>query len=183
MPRLRFLAIAMSLALAACSQSPNNAVNSAPASSGSAPAKTSTTAAAEAQASNPFFTASTLPYQAPPFDKIKDSDYQPAIEEGMKQQLAEVDKIANNPDAPTFENTYVALEKSGVLLNRVMAVFNGVTAANTDDALQKAQEDEAPKLAEHQDAIHLNGKLFQRIQTVYDQRDSLKLDPESQRLI
>jgi peptidyl-dipeptidase Dcp len=183
MPRLRFLAIATSIALAACSQSPNNAGNSAPASSGSAPAKASTTAAAEAQASNPFFTASTLPYQAPPFDKIKDSDYQPAIEEGMKQQLAEVDKIANNPDAPTFDNTYVALEKTGVLLNRVMAVFNGVTAANTDDALQKVQEEEAPKLAEHQDAIHLNDKLFQRIQAVYDQRDSLKLDPESQRLI
>jgi peptidyl-dipeptidase Dcp len=183
MPRLRFLAIATSIALAACSQSPNNAGNSAPASSGSAPAKASTTAAAEAQVSNPFFTASTLPYQAPPFDKIKDSDYQPAIEEGMKQQLAEVDKIANNPDAPTFENTYVALEKTGVLLNRVMAVFNGITAANTDDALQKVQEEEAPKLAEHQDAIHLNDKLFQRIQAVYDQRDSLKLDPESQRLI
>ncbi|GLQ49093.1 dipeptidyl carboxypeptidase II [Dyella flava] len=138
---------------------------------------------AEAPASNPFFTASTLPYQAPPFDKIKDSDYQPAIEEGMKQQLAEVDKIANNPDPATFENTYVALEKTGVLLNRVMGVFNGITAANTDDALQKVQEDEAPKLAEHEDAIHLNDKLFQRLQTVYDQRDSLKLDPESQRLI
>lgn len=182
MPRLRLLAIATTVALAACSQAPNNA-GSTPASSGSAPAKASTTAMAEAQASNPFFAASTLPYQAPPFDKIKDSDYQPAIEEGMKQQLAEVDKIANNPDAPTFENTYVALEKSGVLLNRVMAVFNGVTAANTDDALQKVQEDEAPKLAAHADAIHLNDKLFQRIQTVYDQRDSLKLDPESQRLI
>ncbi|MBM7126102.1 peptidyl-dipeptidase Dcp [Dyella flava] len=183
MPRLRFLAIATSIALAACSQSPNNASNSAPASSGSAPAKASTAAVAEAPASNPFFTASTLPYQAPPFDKIKDSDYQPAIEEGMKQQLAEVDKIANNPDPATFENTYVALEKTGVLLNRVMGVFNGITAANTDDALQKVQEDEAPKLAEHEDAIHLNDKLFQRLQTVYDQRDSLKLDPESQRLI
>jgi peptidyl-dipeptidase Dcp len=183
MPRLRFLAIATSIALAACSQSPNNTGNSAPASSGSAPAKASTTAAAEAPASNPFFAASTLPYQAPPFDKIKDSDYQPAIEEGMKQQLAEVDKIANNPEAPTFDNTYVALEKTGVLLNRVMTVFNGVTAANTDDALQKVQEDEAPKLAAHADAIHLNDKLFQRIQAVYDQRDSLKLDPESQRLV
>ncbi|WP_233840849.1 peptidyl-dipeptidase Dcp [Dyella sp. 2HG41-7] len=183
MPRLRLLAIATSVVLAACSQSPNNGNNAAPAASGTAPAKASTSAAVEAQASNPFFTVSTLPYQAPPFDKIKDTDYQPAIEEGMKQQLDEVEKIANNPDAPTFENTYVALEKSGVLLNRVMAVFNGVTSANTNDALQKVQEDEAPKLAAHQDAIHLNGKLFQRIQTVYDQRDSLKLDPESQRLI
>ncbi|RUL74840.1 peptidyl-dipeptidase Dcp [Dyella choica] len=181
MPRLRLLAIAMSVALAACSQSPNESHN-APATSGSAPAKAST-AAAEAQASNPFFTASTLPYQAPPFDKIKDSDYQPAIEEGMRQQLEEVEKIANNPEPPTFENTYVALEKSGVLLNRVSEVFNAITAANTNDALQKVQEEEAPKLAAHADAIHLNGKLFQRIQAVYDQRDSLKLDPESHRLV
>jgi peptidyl-dipeptidase Dcp len=180
LPRLRTIVIAMSISLAACSQAPNS---SAPAASASAPAASSTTASAQAQASNPFFTASTLPYQAPPFDKIKDTDYQPAIEEGMKQQLAEVDKIANNPDAPTFDNTYVALEKSGELLNRVMMVFNGVTAANTDDALQKVQEDEAPKLAAHQDAITLNDKLFQRIQAVYDQRDSLKLDPESMRLI
>jgi peptidyl-dipeptidase Dcp len=182
MPRLRLLAIAMSMTLAACSQSHNENAN-APAASGSAPAKASTTATAEAQVSNPFFTASTLPYQAPPFDKIKDSDYQPAIEEGMKQQLDEVEKIADNPEPPTFENTFVALEKTGVLLHRVMAVFNAVTAANTNDTLQKVQEDEAPKLAAHEDAIHLNGKLFQRIQTIYDQRDSLKLDPESQRLV
>ena len=165
MPRLRSIVIAMSISLAACSQAPNNSAT--PASSASAPAASSTTASAQAQASNPFFTASTLPYQAPPFDKIKDTDYQPAIEEGMKQQLAEVDKIANNSDAPTFDNTYVALEKSGELLNRVMMVFNGVTAANTDDALQKVQEDEAPKLAAHQDAITLNDKLFQRIQAVF----------------
>ncbi len=183
MPRLRLLAIATSIALAACSQAPNNTGSSTAPSASSAPAKAATTAMAEAQATNPFFTASTLPYQAPPFDKIKDGDYEPAIDEGMKQQMAEVDTIANNPEPATFENTYVALEKSGVLLNRVMGVFNGVTAANTDDALQKVQEDEAPKLAAHQDAIHLNDKLFQRIQTVYDQRDSLKLDPESQRLI
>ncbi|RDS79440.1 peptidyl-dipeptidase Dcp [Dyella monticola] len=182
MLRLRVLAIGLSVALAACSQSHNENA-SAPAASASAPAKAATTATAEAPMSNPFFTASTLPYQAPPFDKIKDGDYQPAIEEGMKQQLDEVDKIANNPEPATFENTYVALEKTGVLLNRVMAVFNAVTSANTDDALQKVQEDEAPKLAAHEDAIHLNSKLFARIQAVYDQRDSLKLDPESQRLI
>lgn len=185
MPRQRLLVIATSIVLAACSQSPNGAGNSSPAPAATAPAKSSTAAApvAAASSANPFFAASTLPYQAPPFDKIKDSDYQPAIEEGMKQQLAEVDKIANNPEPPTFENTYVALEKTGALLNRVMMVFNGVSGANTDDTLQKVQEDEAPRLAAHADAIHLNDKLFQRIQAVYDQRDSLKLDPESQRLI
>ncbi len=133
--------------------------------------------------SNPFFSASTLPYQAPPFDKIHDGDYQPALEEGMKQQLAEIEKIADNPDAPTFENTYVAMEKSGVMLYRVMAVFVAVTGANTDDALQKVQEDEAPKLAAHEDAIYLNDKLFQRVEAVYNQRDTLKLDAESARLV
>ena len=133
--------------------------------------------------SNPFFTASALPYQAPPFDKIHDGDYQPAIEEGMKQQLAEIEKIANNPDAPTFDNTYVAMEKSGVMLTRVMMVFGTVTGANTNDTLQKVQEEEAPKLAAHEDAIYLNDKLFQRVETIYNQRDTLKLDPESARLV
>ena len=185
MPRMRLLVIATSIALAACSQPTNDAGKTAPAPAATAPAKAATAAApvADVSATNPFFTASTLPFQAPPFDKIKDGDYQPAIEEGMKRQLAEVDKIANNPEPATFENTYVALEKTGVMLTRVMAVFNGVTGANTDDALQKVQETEAPKLAAHEDAIYLNDKLFQRIQKVYDERDSLKLDPESQRLV
>ncbi|MGC1548584.1 MAG: peptidyl-dipeptidase Dcp [Rhodanobacter sp.] len=185
MLRLRLLVIATSIALAACSQHSGDSDNSAPAPAATAPAKSASAAApvVDANATNPFFTASTLPYQAPPFDKIKDSDYQPAIEEGMKQQLAEVQKIADDPSDPTFDNTYVALEKTGVLLNRVTMVFNGVTAANTNDALQKVQEDEAPKLAAHQDAIYLNDKLFQRIQKVYEERDSLKLDPESQRLV
>lgn len=132
---------------------------------------------------NPFFTQSDLPFQAPHFDKIKDSDYQPAIEEGMKQQLAEIDRIADNTEEPTFENTLVAMEKSGQLLSRVMMVFNSVASANTDSVLQKIQEDEAPKLAAHQDAIYLNGKLFERVKAIYEKRDELKLDNESQRLI
>ncbi|MFC5580635.1 peptidyl-dipeptidase Dcp [Rhodanobacter terrae] len=175
--RLRLIVIATTLALAACSQQPNSAATS--------PAATMSSAApaATAMTSNPFFAASTLPFQAPPFDKIKDTDYQPAIEEGMKQQLAEIEKIANNPQAPTFENTYVAMEKSGVMLNRVMAVFSAVTGANTDDTLQKVQEAEAPKLAAHRDAIYLDSKLFQRVEAVYNQRDTLKLDPESARLV
>ncbi len=132
---------------------------------------------------NPFFTASTLPFQAPQFDKIKNSDYQPAIEEGMKQQLAEIDKIANNAEAPTFENTLVAMEKSGQLLSRVSMAFNAVTGANTDSVLQKIQEEEAPKLAAHKDAIYLNEKLFERVKSIYEQREHLKLDNESQRLV
>jgi len=180
--RLRLIVIATTMALAACSQQPNSAATS-PAATASTAAASSAAPAATAMTSNPFFNASTLPFQAPPFDKIKDADYQPAIDEGMKQQLAEIEKIANNPDAPTFENTYVAMEKSGVMLKRVMAVFGAVTGANTNDTLQKVQEEEAPKLAAHQDAIYLDSKLFQRVETIYNQRDTLKLDPESARLV
>jgi peptidyl-dipeptidase Dcp len=133
--------------------------------------------------SNPFFAPSTLPLQAPPFDKIKDSDYQPAIEAGMAQQREEVRAIAENPDAPTFENTLVALEKSGQLFHRVVLVFNAVTGANLSPELEKLQEIEAPKLAAHKDAIFLDSKLFHRVETIYKERESLKLDPESFRLI
>jgi peptidyl-dipeptidase Dcp len=132
--------------------------------------------------SNPFYAASKLPFQAPPFDKIKDSDYQPAIEAGIAQQLQETEAIANNPAAPTFENTMVAMEKTGQLLNRVTLVFSGITSANTDETLQKVQDIEAPKLAALQDAIYLNSKLFARVQKVYDERATLKLDAESLRL-
>jgi peptidyl-dipeptidase Dcp len=132
---------------------------------------------------NPFYAASTLPFQAPPFDKIKDSDYQPAIEAGMAQQRKEIDEIANNSAPPTFENTIVAMEKSGQLLDRVMNVFNGVTSANLNPALQKVKNIETPKLSAHQDAIYLNPKLFTRVAAIYNQRASLKLDPEALRLV
>jgi len=132
---------------------------------------------------NPFAKPSKLFMQAPPFDKIKDSDYQPAIEEGIRQQRAEVDAIADNPAAPTFDNTIAALEKSGQLLNRVELVFSAVTGANTDDALQKVQEEEAPKLQEAQDYITLNSKLFARIEALHDERAKLKLDQEEKRLL
>lgn len=174
--------------LSACTQSSTSATEpastSAPAKSATAPASASTAAAAIADIkANPFYNASTLPMQAPDFAKIKDADYQPALEEGMRQQMAEIDKIADNPDPPTFDNTLVAMEKSGQMLTRAMMAFNLVTGANTNDALQKVQQTEAPKLAAHQDAIYLNPKLFARVQAIYDQRDKLKLDPESQRLI
>lgn len=137
----------------------------------------------ESRHKNPFLTQSKLPFQAPPFDKIRDSDYKPAIEEGMKQQLAEIKKITDNIVAPTFENTLVALEKSGQLLNRVSLVFNAVTSANTDSILQKVQEEEAPKLASHNDAIYLNEKLFGRVKSIYEKRNKLNLDNESMHLI
>jgi peptidyl-dipeptidase Dcp len=133
--------------------------------------------------SNPFYAESKLPFQAPPFNKIKDSDYQPAIEAGIAQSLKENQAIADNPAAPTFENTIVAMEKAGQLLNRVTLVFFGVTQANTNDTLQKVQDIETPKLAALQDAIYLNNKLFARVQKVYDARATLKLDAESMRLV
>jgi peptidyl-dipeptidase Dcp len=132
---------------------------------------------------NPFYAPSTLPFHAPDFNKIRDDDYQPAIEAGIAQNLEEIRAIADNPEAPTFENTFVAMEKSGRLIDRVMEVFNGVTQANTNPALQKVQETEAPKLAALQDAVFLNPKLFQRVSKVYEQRHSLHLDAESLRLV
>jgi peptidyl-dipeptidase Dcp len=142
-----------------------------------------TTSASSPAATNPFFSESSLPYHAPPFDKIKDTDYAPAIEEGMKDQLAEVEKIANDPASPTFANTFETLERSGALLTRVTKVFFNLTQSNTNDALQKIKSDEAPKLAAHSDTIYLNPKLFARVKAVYDKRDALKLDPESNFLV
>ena len=132
---------------------------------------------------NPFFAESALPFHAPPFDKIKDTDYQPAIEKGMKDELAEIDKIANNPAPPTFANTLEAYERSGALLTRVTKVFFNLTTANTSDALQRIKAEEAPKLAAHSDAIFLNPKLFARVKALYEQRDELKLDGESHYLV
>lgn len=134
-------------------------------------------------ASNPFSKASTLPFQAPPFDKIKNEDYEPALREGIKQQLNEIKTIADNAAAPTFENTLVALEKSGALLRRVNNAFNAVTGANTNDTLQQLQETIAPELSAVHDEMYLNDKLFKRVETIYNNRSNLKLDQESNRLI
>jgi peptidyl-dipeptidase Dcp len=132
---------------------------------------------------NPFFTESTLPFHMPPFDRIKDSDYAPALERGMSDNLKEIDAIARNPDKPTFENTIVAMEGSGRLLARVASVFDNLKDANTDDEIQRIDSDMAPKRSAANDEIQLNAALFARIQAVYDQRASLGLDPESLRLV
>src|ERR1700744_4489603 len=99
--------------------------------------KQTSAGSADSSSTNPLLTKSSLPYEAPPFDKIKDSDFKPAIEQGMTDQLAEIQKIADNTDAPTFENTLVAMEKSGALLTRANRVFNVLTGANTDSFWQK----------------------------------------------
>jgi len=134
-------------------------------------------------ASNPFFTASPLQFQAPPFDRIQDSDYAPAFEEGMRRQIAEIQAIADNPEPPTFENTIVAMERTGELLTRVAKVFFNLAQSNTSETLQKIRAEQAPKLAAHQDAILLNPKLYIRVKALYDKRATLGLDRESTFLI
>ncbi len=151
--------------------------------SGGMDTKTSTSSADSFSNANPFFEKSNLPFEAPDFSKIKDADFKPAMEEGMKQQLAEMQQIADNPDSATFDNTLVAMEKTGVLLNRVNNVFNLLTGANTDSVLQALSEEVAPKLAAHHDAIYLNSKLFARVKSLYAHRDTLQKDAESKRLL
>ncbi len=172
------LMIAASLSLAACSSTPSK-----PAMTDTSSPDAAAAASTPFPASNPFATASTLPYQMPPFDKIKDSDYAPAFEEGMRVQRDEMDAIANDSQAPSFENTIVAMERTGKLLTRVANVFFNLTGANTNEALEGIQRDMAPKLSAHSDAINLNGKLFDRVKTLYQQRENLGLDAESKRLL
>ncbi len=132
---------------------------------------------------NPLFAPSTLPYSAPPFDLIREEHYMPAFEAGMAQGRADVDAIIANPQPATFENTLVALEKSGALLSRVATAFYAIAGANTTPAIQQMQQDVAPKLSAHSDSINLDEALFARIKAVYEQRTVLNLDAESLRLL
>lgn len=132
---------------------------------------------------NPFLSPSTLPYQAPPFDHICEEDFLPALQAGIAAKRQEVARIAEASDAPTFANTYEALERSGELLNRVNLVFSAMTAANTSDYLQQVNEEIAPQLTALEDDIHLNSQLFARLDVVYQQRHQLQLDAESLRLV
>ena len=136
-------------------------------------------AAQALEASNPFAKVSTLPFHYPAFDKIKDEHFLPAFAAGMREQLREIDGIANNPKAPTFDNTIVAMERSGQLLTRVGTTFSNLQSANTNDKLDAIDTEMSPKLAAHADAIYLNDKLYQRVKTLYDKRAKLGLDKES----
>jgi peptidyl-dipeptidase Dcp len=140
-------------------------------------------AAPPAAAENPLFAASTLQYEAPPFDRIKDEHYKPALDEGMKRHLAEIETIANNPDAPTFANTIEPMERSGELLTRTAKVFFNLTQSNTNETLQKVETEEGPKLSAHQDAIYLNPKLFARVKALYDARETAAPDAEAKALL
>ena len=137
----------------------------------------------EATGTNPFYQESTLYFKYPPFDKIKNAHYAPAFGKGMAEQLVEIEAIADQDDAPTFENTIVAMEKSGQLLNRVATVFYSLASAHTNDSLESVRSEMAPKLSAHSDQILLNSKLFERIKTLYDQKTSLGLDAEAVRLV
>jgi peptidyl-dipeptidase Dcp len=134
-------------------------------------------------AANPFAKESTLQYGYPAFDKIKNEDFAPAFAEGMRQQMVEIDAIANSKSTPTFDNTIVAMERSGRLLNRVSTVFSSLVGANTNDTLNALDKEMAPKLAAHSDAIRLNPKLYARIKALYDKRKGARLDAESAYLL
>ncbi len=131
---------------------------------------------------NPLLTKSTLFLEAPDFDKIKTEHFMPAFKAGMEQHLAEIDSIVNNTEAPTFENTLVAMERSGQTLTRVSNIFFNLTSANTNDDLQKIEEEVSPLLAAHSDAIYLNDKLFARVKAVYE-GDKTGIDAEGLKLI
>jgi peptidyl-dipeptidase Dcp len=144
---------------------------------------TSMNAAAALSPDNPFARPSSLPYRLPPLDKIENRHFAPALEAGMAEQLEEIEAIANNPEPPTFENTIVAMERSGQLLTRVSEVFYNLTSSNTNPELDQVQSEFAPRLAAHNDAIFLNPRLFERVKALYERRASLNLDPESLRLL
>jgi peptidyl-dipeptidase Dcp len=132
---------------------------------------------------NPLLSESTLPYRLPPFGLIKDEHFAPAFEQGMAEDLRENEAIASNPAQPTFENTIVAMERAGQLLERTDRAFGILTASLTNPTLQKLEADLAPKQAAHSDAIRLNPALFARVRALYDARDTLGLDAESQRVL
>ncbi len=132
---------------------------------------------------NPFATPSSLPFKLPPFGSVHETDYLPAFEAGMAEQLREVRAIAQNAAPPTFDNTVVALERSGVLLDRVGKMFFNLVVSDSTPALEKIEKEITPKLAAHQDAINLDPQLFARMNALYQRRAELKLDPESLQLL
>ncbi len=148
-----------------------------------APARKAAPTTAAFSATNPFAQRSTLPYQAPAFDRIKDRDYEPAMIAGIAEQRREIDAIAADPKPATFDNTIVAMERSGELLERVSLAFGPISSANTNDTVQAIEERMSPRLSAHNDYIYLNPKLFARVKALYDSRATLNLNPEQSRLL
>jgi Zn-dependent oligopeptidases len=165
------LAAALGLGMTACTSTDGPAPGNAEA------------AAAAALQGNPFVVQSELPLQYPHFDRIKDEHFGPAFDAGMAEQLKEIEAIASNSEEPSFENTIIALENSGQVLNRARAVFFNLVGTDTNDARKAIQAEYSPKFAAHRDAIMLDGALFARIKALYEKRDSLGLDAEGVRLV
>jgi peptidyl-dipeptidase Dcp len=135
------------------------------------------------QTMNPFFESYNTPFNVPAFDKIKNEHFKPAILEGIKKHEAEINLIANNPEAPTFENTILAMENAGELLSEVNRVFGNYNSANTNDELQAIAKETAPALSAHSDNISLNEKLFERVKTLWNKRESMNLNLEQAKLL
>ena len=148
-----------------------------------APAAPPKAAPAPEPPKNALLEKSNLQFEYPPFDKLKDADYAPALDQGMAEQRKEVDAIAHNPEPASFDNTIVALEKSGALLTRASHAFFNLNQSNTDDEMEKVEADMAPKLSAHNDAILLDPALFARVDAVYQEREKLGLDAESLQLV
>jgi peptidyl-dipeptidase Dcp len=193
-PRARFIAPLLLCAAGCGSGAKPPAAPAAPTATAEAPppaasaappaaAPPAASAAPPAATVNPFFQPSPLPLHYPVFDKIKDTDFAPAFEAGMAEQRKEIEAIAKSAEPPTFENTVVALERTGAVINRVQKVFFNLSASNTNEAIEKLESELAPRLSAHQDAIWLDAALFARIDAVYKQRATLGLDPESAQLL
>ena len=133
--------------------------------------------------SNPFFVAWETPYGVPPFDEIKNEHFRPAFEKGIVQLQADIQKVADNAEAPTFENTIVAMDNAGALLNKVVGVFFNVLSSDSDAERQAIAQEISPKLSKSSDDIYLNEKLFARVKTVYEQKDNLNMDVEAVSLL
>ena len=132
---------------------------------------------------NPFFTEYTTPFGVPPFDKIEVAHYKPAFLKGMEEHKKEIDTIVNNTEEPTFENTIVALDQSGELLNKVLYAFGGQSSVNTTDEIQELEQELYPLFSAHSDDISLNPALFARVKAVYDNQASLGLDKDQKKLL
>ncbi|GLS27901.1 M3 family metallopeptidase [Marinibactrum halimedae] len=179
--RTSLLALTMAISLAGCSQkqeSESTAEQSV--------TKSDSHSIDDGQAStqtNPFFSEYQTPFQIPPFDKIHNEHYMPAFEQGMTDHLAEIEAITSNPDAPTFENTLEALERSGKLLTKSLRVFFNLASSDTNPEIQKIQREISPVLAAHQDKINLNPDLFKRVEAIWKVRDTLELNEEQLKLL
>ena len=132
---------------------------------------------------NPFFTEYTTPFGVPPFDQIEVAHYKPALLKGMEEHVKEVEAIVSNPEEPTFENTIVALDQCGQLLEKVMYAFGGQSSVNTNDEIQALEQEFYPMLSKHSDDIRMNPKLFARVKAVYEKREQLGLDKEQMKLL